>query len=235
MFSLLRTAMTLLICILAVGFYLGWFSFHRLPPDPQSNKENINVSVDENKLRSDVQKVEQNLSKRFQEMNNQPQGNVGRSAFGPAAGHAPPEFWTGFPTALRPADRTAQRPAHGTGAIVWAVFPAAPQPARGTPQRSANRPATDTGLPVQRAPRCAPARRRPVGGRRKAEGRRGKAEGGMRKGEGGRTKVEGRRWKDEGGRRKVEGGSLLPALLQAFSPASSLMQTTSFEQGRGGN
>ena len=82
MFGMLRSALTLLICVLAVGFYLGWFSFHRLPPDPQTNKVNINVSVDENKVRSDLQTAEQNLSKRIQDINNRPQG----SNQGPASG-----------------------------------------------------------------------------------------------------------------------------------------------------
>jgi hypothetical protein len=75
MFGMLRLALTLLICVLAVGFYLGWFSFHQLPPDPQSNKVNINVSVDENKVRSDLQTAKQNLAKRLQDANNPPQGN----------------------------------------------------------------------------------------------------------------------------------------------------------------
>ncbi len=75
MFGLLRLAMTLLICILAIGFYLGWFSFSKAPPDPRSNKVNINVSVDENKVRSDLQNAERNLSQRIQEINTQPKGS----------------------------------------------------------------------------------------------------------------------------------------------------------------
>ncbi len=73
MFGMLRLAMTLLICILAVGFYLGWFSFSRPSPDPQSDKVNINVSVDKDKVRSDLQTAEQTLAKRIQAVN-QPQG-----------------------------------------------------------------------------------------------------------------------------------------------------------------
>jgi len=77
MFGMLRLAFTLLICLLAVGFYLGWFTFHQLPPDPQSNKMDINVSVDKNKVRSDLQTAEQNLAKRIQDINSQqPQGNA---------------------------------------------------------------------------------------------------------------------------------------------------------------
>ena len=50
MFSMLRMAMTLLICVLAIGFYLGWFTFSRSAPDPRSDKVNINVSVDQKKV-----------------------------------------------------------------------------------------------------------------------------------------------------------------------------------------
>jgi len=76
MFGMLRAAFTLLICILAVGFYLGWFSFSQSPPDPQSNKVNINVSVDKKKVGSDLQKFEQNVAKRIQDINNQPQSST---------------------------------------------------------------------------------------------------------------------------------------------------------------
>ena len=76
MFGMLRWRFTLLICILAVGFYLGWFTFNQLPPDPKSNKVNINVSVDKNKVRSDLQKAERNLAKRIGDINNQPQGKA---------------------------------------------------------------------------------------------------------------------------------------------------------------
>ena len=76
MFSMLRGAFTLLICIVCVGFYLGWLSFHRVPSDPQSNKMDINVSVDKTKVESDLQKAERNLAKRIQDINSQPQGNA---------------------------------------------------------------------------------------------------------------------------------------------------------------
>ena len=134
MFSMLRLAMTLLICILAVGFYLGWFTFSRPSPDPQSNKVNINVSVDENKVRSDLQRAEQNLAKRIQDVN-QPQATgaaplpnrrpaAPRMNFGPISVQpsgstngqpAAPGYRLGrFPSSpsrpARPRDRLAGRP-----------------------------------------------------------------------------------------------------------------------------
>jgi hypothetical protein len=72
MFGLLRAAFTLLICVLVVGFFLGWFTFSRSAPDPQSNKVNINVSVDKTKVGSDLQSLEQKVSKGIQDFNSQP-------------------------------------------------------------------------------------------------------------------------------------------------------------------
>ncbi len=74
MFSLLRAAFTLLICVLVLGFFLGWFSFNRSAPDPQTNKVNINVSVNKNKVGSDLQRLEQKVSKGIQDLQ-APTGN----------------------------------------------------------------------------------------------------------------------------------------------------------------
>ncbi len=75
MFGLLRAAFTILICVLIVGFFLGWFTINRSPTDPQSNKVNISVSVDKSKMGSDLQRVEQKVSKGIQDFNNPPPGN----------------------------------------------------------------------------------------------------------------------------------------------------------------
>jgi hypothetical protein len=76
MFGMLRTAFTLLICLLIVGFYLGWFSFTKSAPDPKSDNLNVNVSVDKQKMGADLQKLEQNVAKRIQDINSQPQGSA---------------------------------------------------------------------------------------------------------------------------------------------------------------
>ena len=74
MFSLLRAAFTLLACVLLVGYFLGWFTFSRSAPDPQTNKVNINVSVDKSKVGSDLQRLEQKVSKGIQDLQT-PTGN----------------------------------------------------------------------------------------------------------------------------------------------------------------
>ena len=73
---MLRMAFTLLICILIVGFYLGWFSFTKSAPDPQSNKVNVNVSVDKQKMGADLTRFERNVAQRLENINSQPQGSA---------------------------------------------------------------------------------------------------------------------------------------------------------------
>jgi hypothetical protein len=75
MFGLLRTAFTLLICVLLVGYFLGWFRLSRSAPDPQTNNVNINLSVDKNKMGADLQKLEQRVSKGIQNLNAPQPGN----------------------------------------------------------------------------------------------------------------------------------------------------------------
>jgi hypothetical protein len=87
MFSLLRAAFTLLICVLVVGFFLGWFSFSRSAPDPQTNKVNINVSLDKNKVGTDLQRLEQKVSKGIQDFN-APQPGNNQPGANPPAGQA---------------------------------------------------------------------------------------------------------------------------------------------------
>jgi hypothetical protein len=70
MFGLLRLALTVLVCVLVVGFFLGWFSFSQTPPDPQTNKMNINVSVDKRKMGTDLQSFEQRVNKGIQDLKN---------------------------------------------------------------------------------------------------------------------------------------------------------------------
>jgi hypothetical protein len=76
MFSMARFAFTLLICIVIVGIYLGWVSFHRVPTDPQSNNMDINLSLDKKKMGSDLRKFEQKVAKDIQDIDNQPQGDA---------------------------------------------------------------------------------------------------------------------------------------------------------------
>ena len=125
MFGMLRAILTLLIVILIVGFYLGWFSFHRLPADPQSNKVDINVSVDQKKMGSDLHAFEQKVANRIQDINTQPPGKP--QAPQPGMQPAAPTFNFG-PVSVQPAGQpvplnNGQPPVPG-----WSVGPISLQP-----------------------------------------------------------------------------------------------------------
>ncbi len=109
MFGLLRAAFTLLICVLVIGFFLGWFTFTRAPVDPQSNKVNINVSVNRSKMGSDLQHLQQKMSKGIQDLNPPPGGNPSapQGTGHPLAG--PPRFSLGPMLARRRASPVHSR------------------------------------------------------------------------------------------------------------------------------
>jgi hypothetical protein len=56
------------ICLGVVGFWQGWFSVSRSPsPDGNADKTNLNVSIDREKMRSDIKKVEHKVKDRVKE------------------------------------------------------------------------------------------------------------------------------------------------------------------------
>jgi hypothetical protein len=88
MFNLLRTVFTLLICVLVVGYFLGWFTFKRSPTDSQT----INVSVHKEKMGGDLQRLEQKVDSSIKELKDTPpntnpsapqQNTSPRLSFGP--------------------------------------------------------------------------------------------------------------------------------------------------------
>jgi len=62
MFSLIRTLFVLALCLVGIGIYRGWFSLSSASRDPQTNKVNISVSVDANRVKADAQKVKAKLA-----------------------------------------------------------------------------------------------------------------------------------------------------------------------------
>lgn len=61
MFSWLRRQIILFLCLLAIGLYRGWFSFGTPSRDAETNKVNINVSVDAGKMETDAEKAKQKI------------------------------------------------------------------------------------------------------------------------------------------------------------------------------
>lgn len=67
MLSWIKSLAVLLICLIGVGFCLGWFSLSKpSTPDAEGNKVNVTVSVDKEKIKSDVKKVEQKIEERIE-------------------------------------------------------------------------------------------------------------------------------------------------------------------------
>lgn len=66
MLSWIKSLAVLLICLIGIGFCLGWFSLSKPSQATEGNKINITVSVDEDKIKSDVKKVEQKIEERIE-------------------------------------------------------------------------------------------------------------------------------------------------------------------------
>ena len=55
--SSITVLFVLLVCVVALGFYRGWFSLSSHGPDAGSNKVNVNLTVDQGKMQEDAQAV----------------------------------------------------------------------------------------------------------------------------------------------------------------------------------
>ena len=150
MFGLLRAAFTLLICILVIGLFLGWFTFSRPAPDPQSNKVNISVSVDKTKMGSDLQNLEQKVSKGIQDFNNQPPGANPPGTNPPAQQtNNPPRFSLG-PIVLQPSGQPgSQQFGPQTSPPGLSLGPITLEPPRGTTPWSTVPPSPPPQLQLQ--------------------------------------------------------------------------------------
>lgn len=66
--SFIKLAAVLLVLLVGIGFYLGWFSLTRSHPEPEGEEVNINMSVDKAKMKSDIKKAEEKVEKRVKEL-----------------------------------------------------------------------------------------------------------------------------------------------------------------------
>jgi len=55
--SIIMVLLLLLVCVVAVGFYRGWFTLSSRNLDAGSNKVNINLTVDRDKMQEDAESV----------------------------------------------------------------------------------------------------------------------------------------------------------------------------------
>jgi hypothetical protein len=65
---LTKFLVVLLICLVGIGIFRGWFSVSSTNPDAAGNKVNVNVSVDKGKIKSDVKKAKEKVKEEVREL-----------------------------------------------------------------------------------------------------------------------------------------------------------------------
>lgn len=58
-----KILVVLVVLLLGIGFWRGWFSISSPRSEPESERVNVNVSVDKGKIKSDIKKVERKVEK----------------------------------------------------------------------------------------------------------------------------------------------------------------------------
>jgi hypothetical protein len=64
MFSLIRLLFILLLGLIGVGWFRGWYSLSSPTRDAEHNKVNISVSVDATKVEADAEKLKHEIASR---------------------------------------------------------------------------------------------------------------------------------------------------------------------------
>jgi hypothetical protein len=66
--SLIKLLVVLVICIIGIGIYRGWFSMSSSSPDTKGDRVNVNLSVDKGKVKADVKKAKEKVKGEIQEL-----------------------------------------------------------------------------------------------------------------------------------------------------------------------
>jgi hypothetical protein len=66
----IRWAVLLLIVLTVIGFYRGWFMVTESKPEPTNDKVNVTVSVDKDKMKSDVNRAKEKVKEEVREIKN---------------------------------------------------------------------------------------------------------------------------------------------------------------------
>lgn len=66
--SWIKVLAVLLICLVVLGLYRGWFSVSSSHSEPEGDKVNIDLSVDKGKMKSDIKRVERKVGKEVKEV-----------------------------------------------------------------------------------------------------------------------------------------------------------------------
>jgi hypothetical protein len=67
MFSMIRGLVLLVICLVGVGVYRGWFSLSNPSRDAEGSKVNVSVSLDTAKFEADLDELEEALEEEIAE------------------------------------------------------------------------------------------------------------------------------------------------------------------------
>jgi cell division protein FtsX len=57
--TFVKVLVVLVLCVVGVGFYRGWFAMSSPTRDTESNKVNINLSMDGDKVKEDAETVKE--------------------------------------------------------------------------------------------------------------------------------------------------------------------------------
>jgi hypothetical protein len=60
--TLVTMLFLLLLCLVGIGFYRGWFALSRSGPDTESGKVNISLTVDPDKAKQDAEQVKDKVT-----------------------------------------------------------------------------------------------------------------------------------------------------------------------------
>jgi hypothetical protein len=63
--SIITVLFVLLVCVVAVGFYRGWFTLSSRSADAGSNKVNVNLRMDRDKMQEDAETVKRKTAELF--------------------------------------------------------------------------------------------------------------------------------------------------------------------------
>jgi hypothetical protein len=66
--SFVRLLIVLVVILIGVGLFRGWFGFSRSAPDQEGSKVEVKMSVDKGKIKSDVGKAEEKVKEEVREL-----------------------------------------------------------------------------------------------------------------------------------------------------------------------
>jgi hypothetical protein len=66
--SFIKLMLVLLIGLVGIGFYRGWFSFSSPSRETDGDKVNVNLSMDKGKMKSDVNRAEEKVKQEVKKL-----------------------------------------------------------------------------------------------------------------------------------------------------------------------